>query len=225
MPGRSLVGWNPWYKAIWCKATWYKTILACLVVVSFSAVPVFASHDWDYEETRSDAREFAAGGFVHVRLSVGDMHIKRGDTNKISLRYTVKSRHERNVKEANVDFDVRGNNATIEFHAPSGGNTAFDVELEVPQTTNIDVHAKVGDVTVEEVEGDKDLSLGVGDLRVSNGRAGYRMVNASTGIGDVHSDGYGETSGWLGKTLKYHGDGKYELRAHVGVGDIHLDGK
>lgn len=46
------------------------------------------------------------------------------------------------------------------------------------------------------------------------------------GIGDVNSDGYdGETKGWLGKTLKYHGDGKYELRAHVGVGDINLEGK
>jgi hypothetical protein len=153
------------------------------------------------------------------------MHIRRGDTNKISLRYTIKSRREKNVKEATVDFDVRGSNATIEFHAPTGGNTQFDVELEVPQNTNIDVHEKVGDVTVEDVEGDKDLSLGVGDIRVSNGRAGYRLVNASTGIGDVHGDGYGETSGWLGKTLKYHGDGKYELRAHVGVGDIHLDGK
>jgi hypothetical protein len=215
MPGRSLVRWNPL-----CK-----TVLLCLVLVLFSAVPSFANRDWDYEDTRSDARQFAAGGFVHVRLSVGDLHIKRGDTNKISLRYTVKSRHERNVKAASVDFDVRGNNATIEFHAPSGGNTQFDVELEVPPTTNIDVHAKVGDVTVEDVEGDKDLSLGVGDIRVSNGRAGYRVVNVSTGIGDVNGDGYGETSGWLGKTLKYHGEGKYELRAHVGVGDIHLEGK
>jgi len=203
----------------------HKAGLICLVLMALSAAPVRASDKWDYEDTRSDAREFAAGGFVHVRVTVGDMHIKRGDTNKISLRYTVKSRREKNVKEATVDFDVRGNNATIEFHAPAGGNTQFDVELEVPQTTNIDVHAKVGDVTLEEVEGDKDLSLGVGDLRVSNERAGYRLVNASTGIGDVHSDGYGETSGWLGKTLKYHGEGKYELRAHVGVGDIHLDGK
>jgi hypothetical protein len=50
-------------------------------------------------------------------------------------------------------------------------------------------------------------------------------VHASTGIGDVDGDGYGDTSGWLGKTLKYHGEGKYELRAHVGVGDIHLEGK
>ena len=72
---------------------------------------------------------------------------------------------------------------------------------------------------------DRFTAHSVGDIRVSNGRAGYRLVNASAGIGDVSGDGYGETSGWLGKSLKYHGDGKYELRAHVGVGDIRLEGK
>lgn len=181
--------------------------------------------DWDYEETHSDTRDFVAGGFLHVRLSVGDLHIKRGDATKVSLRYTVKSRHERNVKESRVDFDVRGNDASIEFHAPYSGNTEFDVELEVPANTSLDVHEKVGDLTVEDIEGDKDLSLGVGDIRVAKLPSGYRLVHASTGIGDVNSDGYGETSGWLGKTLRYHGDGKYELRAHVGVGDITLEGK
>jgi len=203
----------------------HKIILSCLFLAPFCAAPLCAANDWNYQETHSDARDFVAGGFVHVRSTVGDMHIRRGDSNKISLRYTVKSSHERNVKDAHVDFDVHGSDATIEFHAPSGGNTQFDVELEVPQKTTLDVHDKVGDVTVENVEGDKVLTLGVGDIRVSNARVGYRLVNASAGIGDVHGDGYGETSGWLGKTLKYHGDGKYELRAHVGVGDIHLEGK
>jgi hypothetical protein len=196
-----------------------------LLLIPFCVAPLHASSEWKYEETHSDARDFAPSGFLHVRLSVGDMHIRRGDSNKISLRYTVKSRHEKNVKDAHVDFDVRGSDATIEFHAPSGGNTEFDVELDVPEKTNLDVHDKVGDVTVEDVEGDKDLSLGVGDIRVASGHEGYRVVNASAGIGDVNGDGYGETSGWLGKTLKYRGDGKYELRAHVGVGDIHLEGK
>ena len=220
MPGTSLARLHPLHKAV----------LVCLLLVPFGAAPLLAAsgsnHDWDYEETHSDAREFVAGGFVHVRLSVGDLHIKRGDTSKISLRYTVKSHREKNVKEATVDFDVHGSDATIEFHVPSNSNRSIDVELVVPQKTNLDVHDKVGDVTVEDVEGDKDLSLGVGDIRVANGHAGYRLVNASTGIGDVNSDGYdGETKGWLGKTLKYHGEGKYELRAHVGVGDINLEGK
>jgi len=203
-----------------CRTRPYQAILLCLVFV-----PLCAASDWNYSESHSDARDFAAGGMLHVRLSVGDLHIKRGDGNKISLHYTVKSRREGNVKEARVDFDVRGNDASIAFRAPYGGNTQFDVELEVPANTNLDVHEKVGDLVVEDVAGDKDLELGVGDIRLAKAPSAYRSVRASTGIGDVNSDGYGETSGWLGKTLRYRGDGKYELRAHVGVGDITLEAK
>ncbi len=199
----------------------YKLVLVCLFLVPFCA-----ANDWNYEETHNDAREFITGGYVHVRLGVGDVHVKRGDSNKIKLEYTVKSRHERNVKEAHLDFDVRGNDATIEFHAPSSGNTQFDVELEVPANTNLDVHEKVGNMTIDNIDGDKDLDLGVGDIRVAAiAQSAYKLVRASTGIGDVDSHGYGESSGWLGKTLKYRGEGKYELRAHVGVGDIKLEGK
>ena len=197
----------------------HKALLLCLFLV-----PLCAANDWRYEETHTDAREFVSGGYIHVRLSVGDLHIERGDSTRIRLEYTVKSRQESHLKSAHVDFNIKGNDATVEFHAPTSGNTQFDVELEVPANTHLDIHQKVGDLTVDSIEGDKDLNLGVGDIRVSTGRSGYRLVNASTGIGDVNSEGYGETRGWLGKTLKYHGDGKYELRAHVGVGDIKLEG-
>ena len=197
----------------------HKALLLCLFLV-----PLCAANDWRYEETHTDAREFVSGGYIHVRLSVGDLHIRRGDSARIRLEYTVKSRQESHLKSAHVDFSIKGNDATFEFHAPTGGNTQFDVELEVPANTHLDIHQKVGDLIVDSIEGDKDLNLGVGDIRVSTGRSGYRLVNASTGIGDVNSEGYGETRGWLGKTLKYHGDGKYELRAHVGVGDIKLEG-
>jgi len=201
----------------------HKTLIVCLLLVPIGAAPLYAK-DWSYEETHTSAHDFVTGGMVHVRLKVGDVHVKRGEGDRIRLQYTVKSRRESNLKQAHVDFDVRGNDAVIEFHAPSS-NTEFDVELEVPSNTNLDVHGKVGDVTVENVEGDKDLELGVGDIRVANEKSRYALVKASTGIGDVSGDGYGETSGWLGKSLRYRGDGKYELRAHVGVGDIHLEGK
>lgn len=212
MPGRSLIR----------RTTLLSTVLVCLLLVPFCA----ASDHWDYEETHSEFRDFVAGGMLHVRLSVGDLRVLRSDSNKIRLHYTVKSRRESNVKDAHVDIEVRGSNANIEFHAPTTGNTQFDVELEVPQNTNLEVHEKVGDLTVEDIEGDKDLELGVGDIRVTGGRAAYRLVRASTSIGDVSGgDGYDESGGWLGKTLKYRGDGKYELRAHVSVGDITLEGK
>ncbi len=211
MPGRSSI----------LLATVNKTLLLLLVLAPLCS----ASDHWDYEETHDEVRDFVAGGLVHVRLSVGDVRIVHGDSNKIRLHYTVKSRRESHVKDAHVDIEVSGHDARIEFRAPSGGNTQFEVELEVPRNSNLDVHEKVGDLTVEAIEGDKDLELSVGDIRVVVGHGAYRLVSASAGIGDANSDGYGETSGWLGKTLKYHGDGKYELRAHVGVGDITLEGK
>jgi len=199
----------------------HKAVLVCLFLVPFAA----ASDHYDYEESHSDVRDFVTGGTLHLRLSVGDVRIMRGDASKIRLHYTVRSRRESRVKDARVDFEIRGNQANLEFHAPSGVNTQFDVELEVPQNTNLDVHEKVGDMTVEDVEGDKDLELSVGDIRVDAAHSGYRVVHASTSIGDVNSDGYGEARGFLGKTLRYHGEGNYELRAHVSVGDITLRGK
>jgi hypothetical protein len=204
--------------------TLHKTIVVCLLWAPLCAA---SDHwkDWNYEENHDDARDFVVGGVLHVRLSVGDLNIKRGGSNQIRVHYTVKSRHEANVKDAHVDFEIHGNDASIEFHAPSGGNTQFDVELEVPQNTSLDVHDKVGDLTVEDIEGDKDLELRVGDIRVVDGHSDYHLVRASSSIGDVSGNERGEVSGWLGKTLKYHGDGKYELRAHVGVGDITLEGK
>jgi hypothetical protein len=194
-------------------------------ILAAVSMPSFCD-DWNYEETHRDTRDFVMGGSVHLHMTVGRVRIRRGDSDRINLEYTIKSRYEKNVKQARVDFDLHGKDATLEFHSSSGGNTKFEVTIEVPQNTNLDVHEKVGDLMVEHsIEGDKYLDLGVGDIRVADSPAGYRLINASSGIGDVNGAGYGQASGWLGKSLRYHGEGKYELRAHVGVGDIHLDGK
>jgi hypothetical protein len=195
----------------------HKAVLVCLFLI-----PLAHADEYKYEESHHDSRDFVDGGSLHVNMKVGSLHIKRGDSNQIRLDYKVKSKYESSVKEATVDFDVKGNNATIEFTSHSEG-TQFDVELEVPLNTNLELHGKVGDITVDKIEGDKDLEMGVGDIRIAKSADTYRLVKASTGIGDVHSDSYGESKGWLGKSLKYHGDGKHDLRAHVGVGDIHLD--
>jgi hypothetical protein len=216
MTGASLSRLNPLHKAV------FTSLVFVLLMASFS---VAGDDDWKYSESHSDTREFALGGMLHVRMSVGDLHIRRGDDDKIRLSYSIKSRSEKNLKDARTDFDVHGSDATIEFHSPYSGNTNFDVELEIPRNTNLDIHEKVGDMTVENIEGDKDLDLGVGDIRIEREPSTYRLIRANVGIGDVHSDFSGDTSGWLGKTLHYHGDGKYELRAHVGVGDITLNEK
>jgi hypothetical protein len=197
-----------------------------IVLVTLLLAPFASASDWDYQETHTESHDFAAGGTLHVRAHIGDLHITRGkDPGQIHLRYTIKSKHESALKNSKVEFEVHGRDARLEFNASRSG-TQFDIELEVPESTSLEVHEKIGDLRIENIEGDKDLELGIGDIQITNENSRYRLVRASTGIGDVNSGGYGETSGWLGKTLKYHGDdGKYELRAHVGIGDIRLEGK
>jgi hypothetical protein len=214
-------------KAISRLAVPYSVLLVCLILAPLCAASNHWS-SWDYEESRNDTRDFVSGGLIRVHLSVGDVHIRRGGSNQIRAHYTVKSGSENHVKDARLDIDIHGNTADLDFHAP-GHNTQIDVELEVPQNSNLDVHEKVGDLTIDDIEGDKDLDLGVGDIRIAGDDSSYRFVHASTSIGDVngsvHGSGREEVSGWLGKTLKYHGEGKYELHAHVSVGDITLGSK
>jgi hypothetical protein len=205
----------------------YSAMAVCLMLA-----PLCAASDhwnrWDYEESRDEVRDFVAGGRIHVRLKVGDVHIHPGASNRIGVHYTVKSGSESHVKDSRLSIDIHGNIADLDFHT-TGNNTQVDVDLEIPQNSNLDVHEKVGDLTVDRIVGDKDLELAVGDIRITGDDSSYRFVDASTSIGDVNGDvngsGSDEVSGFLGKTLKHRGDGKYELRAHVSVGDITLQGK
>src|SRR5260370_35493930 len=96
-------------------ASLHKTMVACLLLVPFCA----ASDPWNYEESHDEVRDFVAGGMLHVRLGVGDLHIKRSASNQIRLPYTVKSRRESRVKEAHVDIEIRGRYAHIEFQVTS----------------------------------------------------------------------------------------------------------
>jgi len=84
MPGRSLVSLKQLCNAV----------LVCLFLVPFCAAGSSHYSDWDYEETHSDSRAFAAGGMLHVRMSVGDLRIRRGDSDKISLVDLVAKKQE-----------------------------------------------------------------------------------------------------------------------------------
>ena len=58
----------------------FKAALFCVLLV-----PLCSASDWRYEETHTDSRDFVSGGYLHVRLSVGDLHIRRGDSTRIRL--------------------------------------------------------------------------------------------------------------------------------------------
>ena len=98
---------------IGCFSSGWRLYIASSVLLAL--VPVCAARDWRYEETRSDSREFSwrtpTGAHDGGRLAYQSRR-----NHEDPARYTVKSRRERNVKEARVEFEVRRTDAKIEFH-------------------------------------------------------------------------------------------------------------
>ncbi len=169
---------------------------------------------------------FAPGQTVHLDVNVGDLRIlPSADDHQIRL--TIQPKHGVSFAEAQSwvrQFDVNGNEANIHLHMPKQGDRSGQVTLYVPSTTALKIDLGVGDVVLDSIDGDKDLSIDVGDLKIGGlNPSEYGIVKNGTGIGDVEDKVFSaQQSGWLGKSEKMTGSGKYYLRAHVGIGDIRL---
>ena len=155
-------------------------------------------------------------------MRTGDVRILKGDTNQIRVRYTSESERSDFADRVTMRFDVRGKDATIDFHMPTHGDIA--VEVEVPAQTDLRVNLTVGDVTVRGIEGNKDLQVHVGDIEVERRYAGrYRRLDASTHIGDITTAEYVRVHGWIGNSVKSNGTGAYRVHVRTRIGDITFD--
>jgi hypothetical protein len=180
-----------------------------------SVIPGLAS-------THTQVLESPPGGSLWFRLRGGDLHIKRGtDLQHIVVRYTPDPKKPELEKEVQVRSRLHGWQVQVEVRAPM--SLSVDVEVEVPSPISLEVHLTGGDLTVEGVEGDKNLRLFAGDLKVDVGTLeNVRDAEVSVGVGDVSVPPIGEVHGWLGHTWKYQGGGQYHLYAHAGFGDVSL---
>jgi hypothetical protein len=195
-----------------------RAILFLAVSWAFCAVPGAGA-------THTEVVECPPGAHFRFRLRGGDVHIKRGsDPNHVVVRYTPDRRKPEDEKKVQVVSRTHDSNVQVEIRAPM--SLSVDAELEVPNPISLEVHMTGGDLTVDEVEGDKNLRLFAGDLKVDVGTLkSLRDAEVSTGIGDADVPSAGTMHGWLGHTWKYQGSGPYRLYAHTTFGDVNLVAK
>jgi hypothetical protein len=119
-----------------------------------------------------------------------------------------------------------GNKLSIEGAHSDHGNHGIQIKIEVPRRTNLSVRMFAGQVTIEEVKGDKDIEIGAGQITIRSIHAGdYRRVKASVGAGEVLAQAFGADQGGLFRTFsKDNPSGDYRLQAHVTTGQIQLLG-
>src|SRR4051812_25142691 len=89
--------------------------------------------------------------------------------------------------------------------------------------SNLKVRLTAGDLTIGDIEGDKDIQSHAGDMTIDVGNpASYGPVDASVNIGDLKGDAFDVSKDGFHNRFERNGSGKYRLHAHVGVGDLRL---
>ncbi len=192
-----------------------RVIALTAIGLAISVIPGLAS-------SHTQVFDSPPGGSLWFRLRGGNLHITRGtDPQHIVVRYTPDPKKPQEEKNVQIRSRLHGSQVRVEVNAPL--SLSVDVEIEVPSPISLEVHMTGGDLTVEGVEGDKNLQLFAGDLKVDVGTLqNVRDAEVSVGVGDVSVPAIGEVHGWLGHTWKYQGNGQYRLYAHTSFGDVSL---
>ena len=194
------------------------------VVLFLTAIGVFCTLP-GLSATHTEVLECPAGAHLWFKLRGGDVHIKRGaDSAHLVVRYTPDPHKPELERAVQLRWRAHGASLRVEIHAPM--SLSVDTELEVPSPLSLEVHMTGGDLSVEGVEGDKDLQLFAGDLKVDVGSLeSLREAEVSTRVGDTDVPSAGTEHGWLGHTWRYQGPGLYHLYAHTTLGDVNLVAK
>ena len=111
-------------------------------------------------------------------------------TDQVAIHVSCSASSDETATNVALHFSPTAHGGKLSIEAPhlQHGNNGLEVRIEVPRRTNLSVRMFAGQVTVEEVKGDKDIEIGAGQITISSIHDGdYRKVDASVSIGEVQA--------------------------------------
>jgi hypothetical protein len=167
-------------------------------------------------------RTFSQNGRIRMDLSAGDYTISGSPDNRIRLEWSVRDSDQ--LANVHARADVRDRDASITTDGPS--NKGFRVAIQVPRQADLYVRLTAGDLRIEGIQGNKDIELHAGDVRIDVGRAeDYHNVDASVWAGEIQAAPFQVYKGGLFRSFDWSGKGPYRLHARLKAGDLRLFSK
>jgi hypothetical protein len=147
-------------------------------------------------------------------------------TDQQTIRVTCTADHPEEMQGVRLRFSGGGNNTRLTIKGGETHHGGVEVRIEVPHRTSVRVTMGAGEVTVKNLEGNKDISLYAGQVTISSPQAwNYRSVDASVDIGEVNAQAFGaDKGGFFRRFTRRNASGEYRLHAHVTTGEIDLVG-
>jgi hypothetical protein len=154
---------------------------------------------------------------LRMDLSAGEYAIVAGPNDKIRVHWT--SPDPNRLDKVRVRFTTERGRVKVE----TDNTKDTKVRIEVPGRSDLHVRLSVGEVSVEPIDGHKNIGVGVGELHVAVGDpAAYADVRSSVRIGEINAEPFQVSKDGFFRGFKLAGQGQYSLKATVGVGEVTL---
>jgi len=159
-------------------------------------------------------QKYRTGSLVRIRLSSGGYTISGTDSNAIAVTCDKPNCAKVGIKTTESAADVSITDTPY-------GN--FHATIEVPRRSDLWVRLSAGELKIENVEGNKDVESGAGDVYIEVPHPEeYGHRDASVTAGDLNATAFEISKGGLFRSFHQEGKGKYRLHAHVGAGNLTL---
>jgi hypothetical protein len=187
-----------------------------LALLCLSAAVVFAQEvKVDRTGESPVEAQFAPGGRVRMDLCSGGIDLVGTDEPVVRVSYHPPG------GDIRVQIEVRGNRADLRLSGCPSNN--FRARIELPKSSALRVRMFAGQLTVDDIAGDKDMELTFGQIIVAAGKPEiYGNVRTSVNSGSIDADAFGVHKGGLFRSFERSGPGSLRLYAHIGAGQIEI---
>ena len=160
---------------------------------------------------------FASGGTVRLHLEAGGYTIKPASADNIIVTYSASPSGE----WSRVKVEIKPAASRADVYVRSTPHNNFFATIEVPRHSNLWARLSAGELTIEDVEGDKDVELWAGQINIDVPHPdAYGRRDASVIAGSLEASAFNISKDGLFRWFRQEGPGKYRFHAHVTAGEI-----
>jgi hypothetical protein len=202
-------------------------VLAALIACAIGCLAAWADEPQKRPEASTTQRlDFPPGGTLRLEQSIGTLTIEGWDRPEVEMTTTKPD----NVR---ISAERRGNEVvvTTDYPAPriprnpliGGSNFTVEYEIKVPAAARLIARHQVGQVNIDGLSGDIDVTMLQGEILLHMPQDGQYIIHARSDFGNVNSDFPGpEKRRWwlLGHRILDESPAAHKLNLGVRFGDI-----